>query len=67
MTIEKDKAQVFCSCGHPIETWNVPEGSVALPIEWIENGCQKCRFKKMTEEHRASKNSSMTKGNIKDR
>ena len=44
MTFEvKEPTQVFCSCGEPLELWNVPHGHTALPIEWVENGCDKCK------------------------
>ena len=42
---ERDPAQTFCSCGKPIELYSVPYGHTALPILWIENGCDSCKAK----------------------
>jgi hypothetical protein len=49
MSVVKDPAQTFCSCGQPLILWNVPPGHVALPIEWEEKACDKCRQKKQNK------------------
>lgn len=41
----KEPAQTFCSCGQPIELYHVSTNQVALPIIWIENGCDSCKTK----------------------
>lgn len=53
MSLVREPKQRFCSCGKPLEIWNVPQGLVPPPIEWVENGCQQCQWNKQVKDYRS--------------